>query len=63
MNSEPYVIDAYRHPQRVRPGCQHQLGCKCDPPYWLRASSPAEEAHEARIRGERPALTQKGDGQ
>lgn len=43
-------IDAYRFPQKVRPGCQHQLGCKCIPPYWLRASSPAEEAREAQMR-------------
>ena len=46
----PRVIDAYRYPQRVRPGCTHQLGCKCDPPYWLRASSPAEEAREKAIQ-------------
>lgn len=51
----PRVIDAYRNPQQVRPGCQHQLGCKCDPPYWLRASSPAEEARERILRGEYPA--------
>lgn len=41
--------DAYREPQRVRPGCQHQLGCRCDPPYWMRASSLAELAHEAQL--------------
>lgn len=43
-------VDAYLYPQQVRPGCQHQLGCRCLPPYWLRPSSPAEEAREARIR-------------
>lgn len=53
--------DAYRHPQQVRPGCQHLLGCRCVPPYWLRASSPIEAAREAWLRqgiggpkGERP---------
>ena len=46
------VIDAYRYPQKVSPGCQHQLGCKCDPPFWLRESTPAEEARAARMRGE-----------
>ena len=51
MTSEAEVIDAYRNPQSLRPGCQHQLGCKCSPPYWLRPSSTAEIAHEAHIRG------------
>jgi len=46
--NEPRVIDAYRYPQKVRAGCQHQLGCGCDPPFWLRASSPAEQAREFR---------------
>lgn len=50
IDIEPRVTDAYRYPQRVRPGCQHQLGCKCERPYWLRASSPAEEARESRMR-------------
>jgi hypothetical protein len=36
------VIDAYRYPQRLVEGCQHRLGCKCDPPFWLRPYSPAE---------------------
>ncbi len=38
------VIDAYRQPQRVKEGCQHLLGCKCTPPYWLRPPTPAELA-------------------
>lgn len=51
---EPRVIDAYRFPQKVAPGCTHQLACKCDPPYWLRASTPAEEAHEAKMQPVKP---------
>jgi hypothetical protein len=47
---EPKLPDAYQQPQQVRPGCQHQLGCKCMPPYWLRASTPAEEAREKWLR-------------
>jgi hypothetical protein len=47
----PRVIDAYQYPRKVRPGCQHQLGCGCDPPYWLRLSSPEEAARELRIQG------------
>lgn len=46
---EPRVIDAYRHPQRVSPGCQHQLGCKCERPYWLRPSSQAELKREINL--------------
>lgn len=52
--TEPRVIDAYRFPQKVAPGCTHQLACKCDPPYWLRTSSPTEEAHEAKIQLAKP---------
>lgn len=44
-------LNAYRYGQQIRPGCQHQLGCKCTPPFWLRASSPAEEAIADRIYG------------
>lgn len=44
------LLDAFQRPQRVKPGCQHRLGCNCTPPYWLRASSPVEEAKEARLR-------------
>lgn len=46
----PRVIDAYRFPPKLQPGCQHQLGCKCDPPFWLRASSPAEEEREKALQ-------------
>lgn len=42
------VIDAYRFPRRVAEGCEHRLGCKCDPPYWLRPPSPDEERRYAR---------------
>lgn len=42
--------DAFSKPQQVRPGCQHQLGCKCAPPYWLRASTAAEEEREKWLR-------------
>ena len=44
MTAEPRIVDAYRFPRRIQPGCQHQLGCKCDPPYWLRLPTPAELA-------------------
>lgn len=52
MSDDTNVIfpDAFSKPQQVRPGCQHQLGCKCVPPYWLRASTPAEEAREKWLR-------------
>jgi len=49
--SELHELNAYRKPQQIRPGCQHQLGCRCDPPFWLRSSSPAEEAIADRIYG------------
>jgi len=39
-------INAYRQPRKIQEGCQHQLGCKCDPPYWLRESSPEEKKIE-----------------
>lgn len=42
--------DAFNLPQSKRPGCQHQLGCKCTPPYYLRPSSPAEVAREVWYR-------------
>lgn len=44
-------LNAYRKPQSVRPGCTHQLGCRCDPPFWLRESSSAEDAIADRIYG------------
>jgi hypothetical protein len=43
------MLDAYRNPLAVRPGCQHQLGCKCQAPYWLRPSTAAEELTEAQL--------------
>jgi hypothetical protein len=46
---EPREIDAYRYPRRVTEGCMHRLGCKCDPPFWLRAMSPAEEARIPKV--------------
>ena len=39
-------MDAYTRARRVSPGCQHNLGCKCEPPYWLRDSTPVEQARE-----------------
>lgn len=44
------ILDAYTQPRRLTPGCQHQLGCKCDPPYWLRPSTGVEFYHEERYR-------------
>lgn len=38
--------DAFTQPRNIRPGCQHQLGCKCDIPYHLRASTEIEQARE-----------------
>jgi hypothetical protein len=57
MNTLP---DAFTQPQQVRPGCQHQLGCKCVPPYWLRPSTPAEEAREKWLRDGMNAPTSDG---
>ena len=48
--AEKPPIDAYRYPQNVRPGCQHMLGCKCAPPYWLRDSTPDEEVREKLLK-------------
>lgn len=54
--SEPQALDAYRFPQASRPGCTHQLGCRCTAPYWLRASSPAELEREAKLAPRVPRL-------
>lgn len=35
-------VDGYRYPRKVVEGCQHRLGCRCDPPMWLREPSAAE---------------------
>jgi hypothetical protein len=47
--TDPRALDAYAIPRRLAPGCQHNLGCKCDPPYWLRPSSPAEQERESKL--------------
>jgi hypothetical protein len=47
-------VDAYRRARVIREGCKHMLGCKCDPPYWLRASTAAEQAHEASLTTPKP---------
>lgn len=51
MNTDQRELNAYRRAPVLRPGCQHQLGCRCEPPFWLRPSSPAEEAIADRIYG------------
>lgn len=41
----PY--DAYRRAYYIEKGCDHHGPyCKCDTPYWLRPSTPAEKLHE-----------------
>jgi hypothetical protein len=48
--ARPY--DAYNRGRYVEDGCDHHGPyCKCDPPFHLRASSPAEEAIAARLFG------------
>jgi hypothetical protein len=42
--------DAYRYARRIREGCQHQLACRCDPPYWLREPSPSELARWFKVQ-------------
>lgn len=44
------IFDAYTRPRVVVPGCQHQMGCRCEPPYWLRASSPKEIERTRKLR-------------
>ena len=29
-------LHATQNQRRVQPGCTHQLGCKCEPPHWVR---------------------------
>jgi hypothetical protein len=41
--------DAYRYARRVKPGCMHQLACRCDAPYWLREPTVAELARWYRM--------------
>lgn len=44
-------VDAYRHPRRIQPGCEHFMGrCKCGVPFHLRDLSPAELARIERNR-------------
>jgi hypothetical protein len=48
IRERPY--DAYRKPRYVVDGCDHNgVLCRCDVPYWLRESTPAEKAHEAAV--------------
>jgi hypothetical protein len=47
--NDPRVIDAYRYPRYVVEHCQHRLGCKCEPPFWLRPMSEAEEARIPKV--------------
>lgn len=44
-------MNAFELPRKLTPGCQHRLGCKCQPPYWLRPSTPQELAREEKIQG------------
>lgn len=43
-------LDAFTQPRVVRPGCQHNLGCRCEAPYWLRPSSLIEQQRESLLR-------------
>ena len=42
-------MNAYRKARKINPGCQHLLGCKCEPPYWLRESTQAETEIECAL--------------
>lgn len=42
--------NAYVNARRVQPGCEHRLGCKCDPPFWLRDRTEPEKEFELRVR-------------
>lgn len=55
-------VDAYRHAREIRPGCQHQLGCRCQPPFWLRPFSPAELARIERNRLAGEGRDDEGEG-
>ena len=50
MSPEITERNAYREGREIRPGCQHNLGCRCSTPYHLRESTPAEQAIEERMR-------------
>lgn len=56
MTEELRPINAYRYPRMIRPGCQHLLGCRCTPPYWLRQSTPEEIEIEQRLWPVAPVL-------
>lgn len=58
--TEPRIIDAYRYPRLVREGCQHQMGCRCDPPFWLRNPSEAEQARFVAEAVKHPTVTGEG---
>lgn len=51
VRERPY--NAYRRGRYLEPGCDHAGPyCRCDPPYHLRESSPAELARESRALAE-----------
>ena len=39
----PEELDAWSRPRRVVEGCQHRMGCRCEPPFWLRLPTAAED--------------------
>lgn len=45
-------MNAYERDRQVRPGCMHRLGCRCQPPYWLRPSTLSELKREEKIQGD-----------
>jgi len=46
MNTPAPNYNAFTQWREPRPGCQHQLGCKCLTPYYLRPSTEAEAQKE-----------------
>ncbi len=59
--NDTHELNAYRRAQMLRPGCTHQLGCRCEAPFWLRPSTPAEEAIADRIYGVAEPLSVGGE--
>jgi hypothetical protein len=49
--------NAYAQARQLAPGCQHQLGCRCDTPYWLRESTVAEDLWAERFIRAVPRLS------
>lgn len=47
------MMDAYRRARVVKDGCNHQLGCKCESPFWLRLPTAIEEETQEWYRGVR----------